>query len=155
MRLESVNESRVVFDPADVSAGWVPHLLDPHWVLLKDVDHKSPREACRVRLDSEVFRTLSPQGEIKSPGHPGPVSPCVPTCPPGGDSVPETAEMSLEDSVMLGLMFAEGPLSGRALAELIGKPHVSVARAVEGLIRDGKLVRGPEGLRMNSAPGGC
>lgn len=142
LRLSSIKESRVVLDEDDVANGWSPHLLDAHWTLLKDRDNKSPREALVPEVKDEVFESLVPGG-LKSPGQ-GDSN--QETCPPQGD-------MSLEDSIMLCLLMSPGPMSGRALAQELGKPRTTVERVVESLIRGQKLVRSEEGLRLSSAPG--
>lgn len=143
MRLLDIKESRVAMGDDSVSVGWSPHLLDNHWILLKDGDNKSPREARVLHLKEDVFVELGTTSRGQGDNVPG----------TGGQTV-SLGDTSLEDNIMLCLLMSPGPMSGRALAQELGKPSMTVARAVEALVEGGKLVRGDGGLRLNSAPRG-
>lgn len=129
MRMNSSEESQLVYKD-EYKDGWAPHqLIGPGWMLIKDTEHTQPEESKGLWLSADVLRTV-------------PLGTPVPedgllrrdTCPSGGDT-------PVSEMVWGELMLSSEPLGVSELSRRTGRSKSAVSEALSRMERDGEVCR--------------
>jgi S-DNA-T family DNA segregation ATPase FtsK/SpoIIIE len=142
LRTETARINRVVFGEGVDSTGWKSHDLPAGggWFLLRDAKHAQPERARAYLITEDDVRTL-PRAEALEDAIPDqalPVAPLpdlpLPTSADAGNGAGNGQRaMGTADLVLV----ADGPMSGRRIAELIGSNPGTAKRLLDRMAADG------------------
>ncbi len=179
LKLESSEESAVVFKD-DVRKGWTPHdLLGPGWLLVKSAAHRQPVEAKAVWLTSDRFKTVraavpdsgpdpdrtvlpsrtgqGQSGQSLSQDRAGQdrtvsrdrTEPTLGSPGQGTDTGQDRTDVSRDIEFLLVL--SGDSLGVSELSSQLGKAKSTIHGALQRMVRDGRVVQDGAGYRLRTA----
>lgn len=153
LRVMNAEESRVVYKD-DVKAGWTPHLLSDHWMLIQSGKHRSPDEARNVFLSEEDFADVPLSGSVPdgtrtdtkkvslskdSPVVLSDLADAVVSVQL--DDVPDIRPVSVQDTILSVLTESDTPLGQRDIARTLDKDQAHIGRTLKKMLSAGSVVQ--------------
>jgi hypothetical protein len=166
LKLESSEESAVVFKD-DVRDGWAPHdLYGPGWLLVKSAAHRSPVDAKAVWLSTDTFRSLSGTADsgqdrdadrtplpTRTAGQS--LSADCPAPSPVLSAVPDRTASTVSLDIWTVLLLSSDSLSLSELADRTGRAKSSVHGALAKMLEKDEVVRDGDDYRLRVADTDC